>query len=174
MLWRAVSWNTADLTETEPYYRRDLALVHHRGYGFHADRCAPGILTLLEPVLARRGLVLELGCGALTRYLVDAGHRVIATDASPAMVDLARDTVGGEVEDVRQLVLPDGPPPGVRRGRLGRPRDQLPARRDFDRPGARPSSQLCGASGGRRARPTADRLAGQLGRGGQGSRLSPP
>ena len=69
----------------EPYYRRDLALVHHRGFGFHADACAPGILTLLEPVRARDGLVVELGCGSglLTRYLVDAGHRVIATDASP-------------------------------------------------------------------------------------------
>src|SRR5215467_10498779 len=77
------------------YYRDDLALVHHRGFGFHADICAPGILELLEPVRARDGLVLEVGCGSglLTRYLVDAGHRVIATDASPAMLELARETV---------------------------------------------------------------------------------
>lgn len=46
----------------EPYYRHHLALVHHLGYGFHADACAPGILALLEPVRARGGLVLELGC----------------------------------------------------------------------------------------------------------------
>ena len=26
----------------DPYYRRDLALVHHRGFGFHARACAPG------------------------------------------------------------------------------------------------------------------------------------
>ncbi len=26
-----------------PYYARDLALVHARGYGQHADRCAPGV-----------------------------------------------------------------------------------------------------------------------------------
>ena len=26
------------------YYSRDLALVHARGFGQHADRCAPGIL----------------------------------------------------------------------------------------------------------------------------------
>ena len=32
-----------------PYYARDLALVHARGYGQHADRCAPGILELLPP-----------------------------------------------------------------------------------------------------------------------------
>lgn len=95
-----------------PYYRHDLALVHHLGYGFHADRCAPGILALLEPVRARDGLVLELGCGSglLTKYLVDAGHRVIATDASPAMLDLARETVP-EAEAVEQLVLPDDPVP---------------------------------------------------------------
>ena len=74
------------------YYRDDLALVHHLGFGFHADACAPGILALLGPVRRRRGLVLELGCGSglLTRHLLDAGHRVIATDASPSMLELAR------------------------------------------------------------------------------------
>jgi SAM-dependent methyltransferase len=91
------------------YYRDDLALVHHLGFGFHADATAPGILALLEPV--RGGLVLELGCGSglLTRYLVEAGHRVIATDASPAMLALARDSAPGV--EVRQLVLPDDPLP---------------------------------------------------------------
>jgi SAM-dependent methyltransferase len=95
-----------------PYYRDDLALVHHLGFGFHADACAPGILALLEPLLDRKGPVLELGCGSglLTRYLVDAGHRVIATDASPAMLDLTRHNVP-EAEDIRQLVLPDDPLP---------------------------------------------------------------
>src|SRR5690349_24023456 len=95
----------------EPYYQPDLALIHHRGFGFHADMCAPGILRLLEPVRERGGLVLELGCGSglLTRHLVEAGHRVIATDASPAMLDLARETAPGA--DVRLLVLPDDPLP---------------------------------------------------------------
>jgi SAM-dependent methyltransferase len=95
-----------------PYYRRDLALVHHLGFGFHADACAPGILSLLEPVRERNGLVVEIGCGSglLTRHLLDAGHRVIATDASPAMLDLARE-VGGDAEDVRQVTLPDDPIP---------------------------------------------------------------
>ena len=92
----------------DPYYRPDLALVHHRGFGFHADLCAPGILELLEPVRERDGLVVELGCGSglLTRHLVDAGHRVVATDASPAMLDLAREHAP-DAEDVRRLVLPD-------------------------------------------------------------------
>jgi SAM-dependent methyltransferase len=98
--------------ESDPYYRRDLAAVHHLGFGFHADACAPGVLALLEPVLERNGLVLELGCGSglLTRHLVDAGHRVIATDASPAMLEIAADYVP-DAEDIRQLVLPDDPMP---------------------------------------------------------------
>jgi SAM-dependent methyltransferase len=95
----------------EPYYRPDLALIHHRGFGGHADMCAPGILRLLEPFMARGGLVLEIGCGSglLTRHLVAAGHRVVATDASPAMLDLARETVPGA--DVRLAALPDDPLP---------------------------------------------------------------
>jgi SAM-dependent methyltransferase len=96
----------------QAYYRRDLAFVHHRGYGFHADACAPGILTLLEPVRERQGLVLELGCGsgALTHHLVEAGHRVVATDASPPMLELARAAVPG-AKDLRLLKLPDDPLP---------------------------------------------------------------
>jgi SAM-dependent methyltransferase len=94
------------------YYRPDLALVHHLGFGFHADACAPGILALLEPVRERGGVVLEVGCGSglLTRHLVDAGHRVIATDASAAMVDLAREYAAG-AEEFGVLVLPDDPLP---------------------------------------------------------------
>lgn len=98
----------------DPYYRADLARVHHRGFGFHADACAPGILALLEPVRDRAGLVLELGCGSglLTRHLTDAGHRVLATDASPAMLDLARKHAPG-AEDIRLLTLPDDPLPAA-------------------------------------------------------------
>ena len=98
---------------SSPYYREDLALVHHLGFGRHADGCAPGVLELLEPVRARRGLVVELGCGSgrLTRHLVEAGHRVIATDASPAMLALARQHSGAE--EVARLVLPDDPIPAA-------------------------------------------------------------
>ena len=90
------------------YYRQDLALVHHLGFGFHADLVALGILKLLGPILERNGLVVELGCGSglLTRYLTDAGHRVIATDASPAMLALAHDAAPN-VEEFAELVLPD-------------------------------------------------------------------
>jgi SAM-dependent methyltransferase len=96
----------------EPYYRRDLARIHHLGFGFHADDTAPGILALLAPVRERGGLVVELGCGSglLTRHLLDAGHRVIATDASPAMLELALENAS-DAEQIRRLTLPDDPIP---------------------------------------------------------------
>ena len=95
-----------------PYYRPDLARVHHEGFAFHADGAAPGIVELLEPVRERGGLVVELGCGSglLTRHLVDAGLRVIATDASPAMLELAR-TVAPGAAAIERLTLPDDPIP---------------------------------------------------------------
>ncbi len=96
------------MAKPSPFYRRDLAQVHHLGFAFHAQACAPGILELLEPVRQRNGLVVEIGCGSglLTRALVDAGHQVIATDASPSMLDLARQWADG-AEDIRQVTLPD-------------------------------------------------------------------
>ncbi len=95
-----------------PYYRDDLARIHHEGFAFHADAVAPGVLQLLQPVRERGGLVLEVGCGSglLTKYLVAGGHRVLATDASPAMVELAREYVVG-AEAIDQLRLPDDPVP---------------------------------------------------------------
>jgi SAM-dependent methyltransferase len=123
------------MTIDDPYYRRDLALVHHRGFGFHADGCAPDLIELLAPVRERDGLVLEIGCGSglLTRYLVDAGFRVLATDTSPAMLELARDTVPG-AEGFARLALPDDPVPeadaivGV-----GHPLCYLPSREAIER-----------------------------------------
>ena len=96
----------------DPYYRAALARIHHEGFGFHADACAPGILTHLAPVLDRGGLVLEVGCGSglLTRHLTDAGHRVVATDASPAMLDIARSYAPDALEH-RVVALPDDPLP---------------------------------------------------------------
>ena len=89
-----------------------LAKVHHEGFGFHADACAPGILAHLAPIRERDGLVLEVGCGSglLTKHLTDAGHRVIATDASPAMLDIAR-TYAPDAVEHRVVALPDDPLP---------------------------------------------------------------
>src|SRR5215467_3755669 len=94
------------------YYQRDLAFIHDRGYGLHADQCAPGILELLSGV--GDGLVLEFGCGsgALTRHLLAAGLRVVATDASADMLALARAALGPDA-DLRLLALPGDPLPAV-------------------------------------------------------------
>lgn len=94
------------------YYQRDLAFIHDRGYGLHADRCAPGILELLSGV--GDGLVLEFGCGsgALTRHLLAAGLRVVATDASADMLALARTSLGPDA-DLRVLALPGDPIPAA-------------------------------------------------------------
>jgi SAM-dependent methyltransferase len=88
--------------------------VHHRGFSFHAEACAPAIVNLLSPIRRRDGLVLEIGCGSglLTAELVAAGHRVVATDASPAMLELARGVAPG-VEELRRLTLPDDPVPAA-------------------------------------------------------------
>lgn len=88
----------------------ELARHHALGVELHATAaCAPGILDLLAPVRASDGLVLELGCGTglLTKELIAAGHRVIATDASPAMLEVARGVIEGRAEEVHQLTLPD-------------------------------------------------------------------
>ena len=157
---------------SEPYYRQDLALVHHLGFGFHADLVAPGILSLLEPILERRGLVVELGCGSglMTRHLVGAGHRVIATDASPAMLALARETAPG-AEQFTELVLPDDPIPACDAVvSVGHPFSYLPDEESIDRafvaaaealrPGGLLMVDICDLEWGaaRRDAPTAGRV----------------
>lgn len=120
---------------SEAIYQPDLALVHHRGFGFHAAACAPGILELLAPVRDQRGVVLELGCGTglLTTELVAAGHRVIATDASPAMLAVAREQVGDVVQELRQLTLPhDRLPEADAIVAVGHPLSYLPDARAVD------------------------------------------
>ncbi len=123
------------VTADDPYYRHDLALVHHLGFSHHAHHCAPGILELLRPVRERDGLVVELGCGSglLTRHLLDAGHRVIATDASPAMLELAA-TVAGDAEAIRRLTLPHDPiPPADAIVSVGHALNYLPDEDAIDR-----------------------------------------
>lgn len=89
------------------YYQSELARIHHEAFSDYARSAAPGVLASLGEPCG----VVELGCGggALTRPLLDAGHRVIATDASSAMLDLARQTV--PEADIRFLKLPDNPIP---------------------------------------------------------------
>ncbi len=157
----------------EPYYQPDLARIHHLGFGFHADACAPGVLDLLTHVRERDGLVLEVGCGSglLTHYLCDAGHRVIATDASQAMMDLAAENIGGRAE-VRQLTLPDDPVPAVDAiVSVGHALSYLPSQEALDRalvalatalrPGGVLAIDLCDLEWGRHRR--GERAAGWVG-----------
>ncbi len=81
------------------------------------------------------GLVLEIGCGTglLTRELVAAGHRVVATDASRSMLEVARDELDGAVEELALLRLPFDPiPRAAAIVGVGHPLNYLPDRRAFD------------------------------------------
>ena len=144
------------------YYREDLALVHDRGFGFHAAACAPGIVALLEPIRSSGGIVLELGCGSglLTRELVAAGHRVIATDASPAMLELAEARLAGRALELRQVTLPDDPLPAANAiVAIGHPLNYLPGAASIERalvaithalnPGGRLALDMCDLEWGR-------------------------
>jgi SAM-dependent methyltransferase len=156
----------------EPYYKTDLARIHHLGFAFHADRCAPGLLAFLEPTLERNGVVVEIGCGTglLTLHLVDAGHRVIATDASPPMLDVARDVVP-DAQDILRVTLPDDPIPAADAiVGVGHALNYLPDAQSLDRalvaiaaalrPGGLLAIDLCGLDYGeaRRGNPSIGRV----------------
>ena len=65
--------------------------------------------------------------------LIAAGHRVVATDASPAMLEIAREVVGDAAE-VRRLTLPDDPLPEADAiVAVGHPFNYLPDLDAFDR-----------------------------------------
>jgi len=85
------------------YYRSELARIHHEAFGDYADLVGPGVVSRMSGFQR----VLELGCGpgSLTRHLLSAGYEVIATDASPAMLDLAMEEVPEASPQL--LVLPD-------------------------------------------------------------------
>ncbi len=63
----------------------------------------PATMALLGKVDGLRALEVGCGAGILTTWLVDQGAAVTAMDVSPAMLDLARRSVGGRAE----LVLAD-------------------------------------------------------------------
>jgi SAM-dependent methyltransferase len=95
------------------YYKTDLAWVHHVGYSHHAERTGPGVVARLrEAGLAPGASVLDVGCGSglLARQLRAAGFAVRGVDASPAMIELARDYEPGAKFDV--IRLPTGLYPG--------------------------------------------------------------
>ena len=97
----------------QAYYQDDLAWVHHAGYSHHVERTGPGIVQLLrDSGMGAGARVLDVGCGSglLARELCAAGFAVRGVDASPAMIELAREYERGcDFELVR---LPTGLPPG--------------------------------------------------------------
>lgn len=98
----------------DAYYQSDLAWVHHTGYSQHVERVGAGIVRLLrDGGLSAGARVLDVGCGSgvLARKLFDEGFAVLGVDASPAMIELARDHApGADFEVVR---LPTGLATGI-------------------------------------------------------------
>jgi SAM-dependent methyltransferase len=74
------------------FYGPALARIHRDGHEGHARAAAPRVLAALRAAGVRRGLVLDLGCGAgvLSEVLVRRGHEVVGVDVSPAMLATAR------------------------------------------------------------------------------------
>ena len=80
------------MTAVRSLYLTDLAYVHHAGFGDLSQRVAPELLRILRRHGMRSARLVEAGCGSgsLAKHLTDAGHRVVAIDASAAMIRLAR------------------------------------------------------------------------------------
>jgi len=102
------------VTAGAPYYRSDLAWVHHVGYAGHVENTQRGIVARLR----RHGVasgerVLDVGCGSglLARVLLAEGYAVTGVDASPAMIELARVHAPGA--DFRVTGLPTRRRPGA-------------------------------------------------------------
>jgi SAM-dependent methyltransferase len=99
---------------SDTHYQPDLAWVHHAGYSHHVKRTCAGIVQLLrDGGLSTGARVLDIGCGSglLARELLIAGFAVHGVDASPAMIELARDYARGADFDV--VRLPTGLATGV-------------------------------------------------------------
>jgi SAM-dependent methyltransferase len=96
-----------------PYYRDDLAWVHHTGYSGYVLNAERGIIERLRKHGLKRGQqVLDIGCGSglLARALLAQGYAVSGVDASPAMIELARALAPGG--DFHTIGLPTRRRPG--------------------------------------------------------------
>jgi len=73
-------------------YRKDLAWIHHAGFGDFARSAGPGVLHILRRAGMKRGKLVDLGCGSgiWAAMAEHAGFRVIGVDFSPAMLAMAR------------------------------------------------------------------------------------
>ena len=79
--------------------------MHHTGYSQHVECCAPGIVRLLRDAVPAGGRVLDVGCGSglLAHRLLAEGYAVTGIDASPAMIELAREHAPGASFEVVRL-----------------------------------------------------------------------
>jgi SAM-dependent methyltransferase len=73
-------------------YRKDLALVHHEGFGELVRKAAPVLVGAFRRAGLRGGTVVDLGCGSglFLRELQRAGYRAVGVDPSAAMIALSR------------------------------------------------------------------------------------
>jgi len=80
------------MAAARPLYLTDLAYIHHEGFGGLSRDAAPALRRILRSHGLRGARIVEAGCGSgiLAKSLVQAGHRVVGIDASPAMIALAR------------------------------------------------------------------------------------
>jgi len=83
--------------KTSTAYARDLAYVHHVGFGDFARNSAPGLLRLLHAARRDNGQVIDLGCGSgiWAAALLRAGYAVTGLDPSSAMLAIARQVAPG-------------------------------------------------------------------------------
>ena len=83
--------------KTQTAYAKDLAYVHHVGFGDFARESAPGLLRLLHADRGKGRQVIDLGCGSgiWAAALLRAGYAVTGLDPSSAMLALARQVAPG-------------------------------------------------------------------------------
>lgn len=87
-------------------------LVGHEGSEYHQEVVLPGVLRLLAPEAGETILDVACGQGVLCRLLHGRRARVTGIDASPALIEAARQRGPAEIDyrvgDARKLALPAG------------------------------------------------------------------
>ncbi|HJR44381.1 MAG TPA: class I SAM-dependent methyltransferase [Actinomycetota bacterium] len=75
-----------------PGYGRDLAEVHHHGYGWAATGAAQILTQELERRGLGRGRIVDLGCGSgiLARLMTERNYDVVGLDRAREMLRIAR------------------------------------------------------------------------------------
>ena len=73
-------------------YQRDLAYIHHVGFGDFSRRAATELIGILKRAGVRKGVLLDLACGSgiWAAHAQRAGFQVLGMDQSLAMIRLAR------------------------------------------------------------------------------------